>query len=527
METSLLQPKIQLVDNAEILCKNIVQVILVALPLMILCLGEAKAQDVTGFNYGTYSSVNAGSLKYGAVSNPFTITYSGGSWNAKDLASFNPVASPTSLSNYVKPANMLELGSFVTLNPAVPPVPVATYTFASPLPATTVMFIQDVDALESFKIEFLDAVGAILDPTAIGTYNLSNPAHSSATLDPTAITVTANDNVNYGESLSDFVINSGLVKQVRITQLASRQDAINYGTAEFYFAAPSPPTADDETSLNNISGSTVSLDLLTGDLLGSGTQASPPLVTVEFTAPAGGTVVGNTITVPGEGEWTYVPASGIITFVPEAGFTGSPTPITYMLTENVTGLTDTAILTITYGPLPVKLASFKVSFSENQVYLAWVTTEETNTDYFHIERSVDGKHWEVIGVKQAFRESQSIVRYEHWDKQPLSGKTYYRLQMVDIDGSFAYSPIRVISRLTTTTQVVYPTPATDRVFLSGLEVSKVKNWSILSVAGFVLQSGNMLQEPQIALKRLDSGLYYLKVNLEDESVYAAKILVAR
>jgi hypothetical protein len=99
--------------------------------------------------------------------------------------------------------------------------------------------------------------------------------------------------------------------------------------------------------------------------------------------------------------------------------------------------------------------------------------------------------------------------------------------MVYIDGSFAYSPIRVISRLTTTTQVVYPTPATDRVFLSGLEVSKVKNWSILSVAGFVLQSGNMLQEPQIALKRLDSGLYYLKVNLEDESVYAAKILVAR
>jgi Secretion system C-terminal sorting domain/SdrD B-like domain len=200
--------------------------------ILLLSFNVVKGQNVAGFGYTSFSSINAGTWTYGIGSNPFTVTYSGDVWDRQQrLATYAPVSIPAALSNYVQPTNMLELGAFVNGAPSI-----ALFTFTSPLPAGTVMFIQDVDALESFTFEFLDAADAVLTPGSIGTYNLSNPARSAVTFNPANLTVTALDNVNYGESLSDFVITSNLVKKVRITQIAGRDDLAASGTAEFYFA---------------------------------------------------------------------------------------------------------------------------------------------------------------------------------------------------------------------------------------------------------------------------------------------------
>jgi CshA-type fibril repeat protein len=40
-----------------------------------------------------------------------------------------------------------------------------------------------------------------------------------------------------------------------------------------------------------------------------------------------------TLTVPGEGVWSVDATTGTITFIPELGFTGDPTPITYISTD--------------------------------------------------------------------------------------------------------------------------------------------------------------------------------------------------
>ena len=251
METSILiQASVQIKIMEQI--SIIVRVIFLALNgifkpgFAVLLLGGGffssivKAQNVTNFGYTSYTSVDAGTWNYGTASNPFTVTYSGDVWDrAKTLATYAPVYTPTALSNYVQPVNMLELGAFVNGVSST-----ALYTFTSALPTSTVMFIQDVDALESFEIQFLDASGVVLNPGLIGTYNLSDPAHSIVVISSTVLTVTATDNVNHGESLSDFIINSNLVKQVRITQIASRDNLSACGTAEFYFA-----TAPINTSL--------------------------------------------------------------------------------------------------------------------------------------------------------------------------------------------------------------------------------------------------------------------------------------
>ncbi|WP_172802284.1 Ig-like domain-containing protein [Agrococcus jejuensis] len=69
--------------------------------------------------------------------------------------------------------------------------------------------------------------------------------------------------------------------------------------------------------------------------------------TVEIRDPQTGEW-GKDVTVPGEGTWTVDPVTGAITFTPAPGFTGSPTPIDYRVTDGEGNVTQST-LTIGYA----------------------------------------------------------------------------------------------------------------------------------------------------------------------------------
>ncbi|MCE7043152.1 SdrD B-like domain-containing protein, partial [Dyadobacter sp. CY312] len=93
--------------------------------------------------------------------------------------------------------------------------------------------------------------------------------------------------------------------------------------------------------------------------------------------------------------------------------------------------------------LPVKLSRFDVQKGENvSALLHWTTTEEVNSDSFEIQRSADAKSWNAIGQVKAKENNVGLVNYRFDDMQPNLGANYYRLKMIDLDGSFAYSSIR-------------------------------------------------------------------------------------
>ncbi|MCC6585027.1 MAG: SBBP repeat-containing protein, partial [Chitinophagales bacterium] len=107
-----------------------------------------------------------------------------------------------------------------------------------------------------------------------------------------------------------------------------------------------PPVAIDDVDNGNVPGVDAVVNLLVNDLLFNGSPATPGTTTVDLDPATPG--VQTTLTVPGEGVYTYDPATGDLTFNPDAGFTTDPTPITYILTETATGLSDPATVTITY-----------------------------------------------------------------------------------------------------------------------------------------------------------------------------------
>ncbi len=89
--------------------------------------------------------------------------------------------------------------------------------------------------------------------------------------------------------------------------------------------------------------------------------------------------------------------------------------------------------------LPLKLVSFSGTVARKQVELQWSTAQEINVRKFEIERAGDAVNFKAIGSVSA-NNAASQNKYSFTDKEPLPAG-FYRLKMIDIDGSFTYSNI--------------------------------------------------------------------------------------
>jgi hypothetical protein len=92
--------------------------------------------------------------------------------------------------------------------------------------------------------------------------------------------------------------------------------------------------------------------------------------------------------------------------------------------------------------LPVELLYFEGSPYPSFNSLKWSTASEHNSDYFDIERSIDGEIWKVVGNKLASGNSTVVINYSYLDSFDDLVIHYYRLKQVDYDGQYKmYGPI--------------------------------------------------------------------------------------
>jgi YHYH protein len=108
----------------------------------------------------------------------------------------------------------------------------------------------------------------------------------------------------------------------------------------------------------------------------------------------------------------------------------------------VTSITESVT---TYNvALPIELLSLQGINRDDKNYLTWATATESNNSHFEIERSADGKTFEVIGKRLGRGTSNTQNEYEFIDEKPLPNVAYYRLKQYDFDKNFSYSKIVVI-----------------------------------------------------------------------------------
>jgi hypothetical protein len=90
--------------------------------------------------------------------------------------------------------------------------------------------------------------------------------------------------------------------------------------------------------------------------------------------------------------------------------------------------------------LPLLLTRFTVTPQSKINVLNWTTESETKMAYYRAERSNDGVGFTGLATIKATNNYGSHS-YQWKDSVNKQGYSFYRLKMVDIDGTFKYSPI--------------------------------------------------------------------------------------
>jgi len=110
--------------------------------------------------------------------------------------------------------------------------------------------------------------------------------------------------------------------------------------------------------------------------------------------------------------------------------------------------------------LPVELISFTGRAVAKTNVLSFTTATESGFSHFEVE-SLASSEWVYLGAAAGAMEgTREPVDYSFIDEQPLPS-AYYRLKMVDLDGSFVYSDLVQVERnlfSPASEMLVYPNP---------------------------------------------------------------------
>lgn len=174
--------------------------------------------------------------------------------------------------------------------------------------------------------------------------------------------------------------------------------------------------------------------------------------------------------------------------------------------------------------LPITLTSFTGMASGCTANLAWQSATETNSSYYTVESGRDGNTFSQV-AKVASRNSASGSVYNY--AYPLnSGSNYFRLKLVDNDGSFTYSQTVAITTNGACTggQIrVWPNPVHSQLIILGLETGDhllLYDMNGKQLIGLTASANSQT----IDMNGYGMGTYLLRVEHTDGNVASVKVL---
>lgn len=237
-------------------------------------------------------------------------------------------------------------------------------------------------------------------------------------------------------------------------------------------------------------------------------------------------------TITGTGTATYSGDGGLASLAS----INTPTGVALDASGNlyIADLNNYRIRKVTNAVLPLTLLSFTGQKQGNLINLKWVTTNEINTAAFIIQRSSDGVNFTNLSSVASKGNTSSQTDYTFIDGHPSSSKNYYRLKMMDKDGSFSYSSVIVFSLedVSILGFKLSPNPARNyaQIQIASSKNEMVNIFVIDATGKTLLNQKNRLNIGinVISLNNistLKSGLYYV-ITLINNETKTEKLLIA-
>jgi hypothetical protein len=112
---------------------------------------------------------------------------------------------------------------------------------------------------------------------------------------------------------------------------------------------------------------------------------------------------------------------------------------------------------VSTAALPLHVVSFLGKCTDDhQNILDWTTTSEEDIQNFYVQTSTNAQNWQPIGKITAKNLAQNT--YQYIDKQPIGKTQYYRLHIIENDGTSSYSDVITINNTMATAQIFDATP---------------------------------------------------------------------
>ena len=166
------------------------------------------------------------------------------------------------------------------------------------------------------------------------------------------------------------------------------------------------------------------------------------------------------------------------------------------------------------GVVPVEIISFDVNLDQDHKYimLDWIVGKEINVDKYVIQKSFDGSVWDEIGEISAVNSpSHRELSFRDRDLFIKNYNYYYRIKIMDRDGSIEYSDIESVyldEHVNKSKITIFPNPFTSGIHLnvSGVEFIN-SNVTITDYRGTIVKT--------ISKQQLSNNYYIEMVDLPD------------
>lgn len=184
------------------------------------------------------------------------------------------------------------------------------------------------------------------------------------------------------------------------------------------------------------------------------------------------------------------------------------------------------------NPLAVELLSFSAEKSGNSAQIIWQVENERNFSHYELERSTDGGNsFSKIHQTNGNCSGEATCDYQYKDIT-FDKIVYYRLKMVDTDGSYTYSNIISLDETSSNIYSLLSTYAEGDVLMVKLGSKKKSSakFVLYNIAGkAVATESNVAVKNGITIKNmsidgLSNGVYILKIYFEDNKVLSAKVI---
>jgi len=190
--------------------------------------------------------------------------------------------------------------------------------------------------------------------------------------------------------------------------------------------------------------------------------------------------------------------------------------------------------------LPITLLKWSATpIGNDQTDLQWQCTDAVNFDHFVIQRSTDGQSFNDVRVIPATQSNSTLIQdYSYTDSYAYSGRLFYRLAMVDLDGTISYSTIVTSvtsSGNTLPTTAIYPTVVeSGTIFVESSQAVQGARLEVFDMSGRRIdeQFWAVLEgRQQVALNAgsygsLAHGSYFVRLS-NNQSILAKQIIIVK